>query len=683
MKDSPAMKLTIIDDLLKAKPKKRGKILKEMHARNLAYFAKHAPGALTSALNVLGSGRFEMRINDTFLDILDRKAGGAYCHPPGKLLDYVRDFGAWHHSAWIDRLSVTHAYMGDDEHSDVRRKLITSIYEHVPEALKHLVSGEVILPKLKDGRRYSGTTIFLGIYTGLHIVQYLNTTAVKDVIFIEPDMECLALSCFFLDYEAIHHRFGKVVLHAGPNLPENPIDYLVTTAQITSAVWLRMLKAYPFGTFDEIIRRVSIRWNAFHEIRVPFDRELRNLAYGARNLQAGLPVLATPPKLSEGSRIAIVTSGPSLTNELPWLKENQDRLIIIAAHSAVRVLRGAGIKPDFQCTLDTELDEPLLKKLDMYRDVPLIAYYKADPKIFENFSEVLLFNEDNKANVVDFNFKLSYTHPTSGNVAVALAVCFRPSVIYLAGLDLGFREASQSHAPGTWHDDDEGAGHRTMQLADVLPAEANFEQSAGQIYTYSYLNNARAGIEVALSTVASATRVANLSDGIRIANSTPTHSEDEAIVPYPAKESDLRAIRAAFSTDAATIWKPYMWSATTALDNFRASLFASLEMKTFDWLKFARAADMAWQIAAVKNINEGGGDFRTEAFGKLALDLLTDWYRALCHTRTPAEATKVYQFGLAAFREVLAPLNFPTELDGFAGAGSSNPVTEAMDNPDT
>ncbi len=669
------MKLTIIDDLLKAKPKKRGKLLEDMHVRNLDYFRKHASDVLFNALAGLGSGRFEMRINNSFLDILDRRAGGAYCHPPGRLLDYLRDFGSWHHTAWIDKLSVTHDHLGNDEHSDVRRKFISAIYENNAQGmLQTMVSGQVVLPKLKDSRRYSGTTIFLGIHSGLHIVQYLNTTVVKDVIFIEPDLECLALSCFFLDYAAIHRRFGKVVLHAGSNLPENPIDYLVTTASITSAVWLRMLPAYPSDAFDEIIRRISIRWNAFHEIRVPFDRELRNLGYGARNLKACLPVLSASPELSKASRIAVVASGPSLADDLPWLRENRDKLIIISVHSAVRVLRGAGIKPDFQCTLDTEIDEPLLKQLDFYPDVPLVAYYKADPKMFESFNEVLLFPEQNKANVVDFNFKLNYTHPTSGNTAVALATCFRPATIYLVGLDLGFRDASRSHAPGTWHDDNEGAGHATTMAADVLVAEANFEQSAGQIYTYSYLNNARAYIEAALSAVAGTTRIANFSDGIRIAHTTSARSGEETLAPYPTRESDLGKIRAAFATDPATIWKPYQRTAAEALEDFRASLNASLDMKTFDWLNFARAADMAWNEAAVKSLNAEKDDFRIEAFGKLMLDLLIDWYRALCHTRTPAESDKVFQLGYAALCSTLDSLSFPPELDGLVQTAPEMPA---------
>jgi Protein of unknown function DUF115/Glycosyltransferase Maf N-terminal domain len=657
------MKLSNMDDLLKANPKKRKKILIDTHAKNLEYFRKNAPASLYDSLRVLGSGRFEIRLNDTFLDILDRNAGGGFCHPPGRLLDYVRDFGGWHHTAWQDRLSVTHAYLGGEEHSEVRKKFISGIYDHAPQILEHATSWQVRLPKLKDGRRYSGTTIFLGIFTGLHIAQYLNTTLLKDIILIEPDMDRLALSCFFLDYTALHQRFGHVILHAGGDMPENPINYLMATANVTSAVWLRLLPAYPFGQFDEIIRRVSIRWNALHEIRVPFDREIRNLKYGAKNLQARLPVLAEKAVLSEGSRIVVVGSGPSLESDLSWLKKNQKRLIIISAHSAARVLKAAGISPDFYCTLDTEIEPPLLKKLDLDPNIPLFAYYKADPALLAAFKEVFLFHEENKANVVNFKSPLHHTHPTSGNTAVALAVFFKPSVLYLAGMDLGFKDAQRSHAAGTWHDDDEGAGHQATLASDILPAEANFTESVGEIFTYSYLNNARGTVEIAVHSAGDTTRVVNLSDGIRIAHAVPAHSAEEVVSAYPKKKKDLQAIRSAFSTDPAQVWLPYKKTAKETLDGFRQHLIEQVQLKKFDWLGFGRAIDQAWNIAANHSFREGEGDFRCEAFAKLIHDLLIDWYRALCHTLTPAEAETLYNLGLTSLTAVLNELDFGPELD--------------------
>jgi hypothetical protein len=657
------MKLTIIDDLLKSDVKRRKKVLLSMHEKNIAYFRKHAPESLANELVVLGTGRFELRINEAFLDILDRSQGGACCHPPGRLLDYVRDFGGWHHTAWHDRLSVTHSILSDDEHSQIRQKFVMDIYEKAPALVSNRGTGKVVLPKLKDGRRYSGTTIFLGIHSGLHIVQYLNTTVVKDAIFIEPDMECLALSCFFLDYGALHRRFGRVMMHVGPDLPENPLDYLVTSASVTSAVWLRMLPAYPSDKFDEIIRRISMRWNAFHEIRVPFDREMRNLGYGAKNLRSGLPVLAGTPALSARSRIVVVGSGPSLDKDLPWLAENQHRLIIIAAHSAAKVLKKAGVKPDFYCTLDTEIPEDLLKKLDMDPDVSLLAYYKASPSLFEGFREVLLYHEENKANAVRFNVRVDYTHPTSGNSSVAMAVFFRPKNIFLAGMDLGFRDANRSHASGTWHDEDEGAGHAATLASDVLPGLPNFDESKGQIFTYSYLNNARGSVEAALGSVAHEARIVNFSDGVKIAFATAAKTSDSVLDAYPEKQADLEAIRGAFSTDVAAVWTPYDRSAAVALDGFRQRLKDRVKLKQFDWLQFAQAVDDAWRFAATATVEEGGGDFRIEVFTKLIHDLLMDWYRVLCHTITKSEAESAYRFGFASFSAVLDSLKFTAELE--------------------
>lgn len=672
------MKLTIVEELLKAKVSKRKKILVAMHEKNLAYFRQNAPPALVQELVTLGSGRFEMRLNDTFLDILDRKAGGACCHPPGRLLDYSREFGSWHHTAWLDRLSVTHVSLANDEHSRLRTNLINDLYDRVPDLLRYRSSGEVVLPRTKDGRRYSGTTIFLGVFSGLHIVHYLNTTVLKDAIFIEPDVECLALSCFFLDYTAIHRRFGRLVLHAGTDLPENPIDYLVSTASVTSAVWLRMLPAYPSTKFEEIIRRVSIRWNAFHEIRVHSDQELKNLDYGAKHLKSGRPILATRPALSKSSRIVVVGSGPSLEHDLPWLAANRDKFIVICAHSAGKVLKRAGITPDFYCMLDTELEGDLLAKLDMDADVPMLAYYKANPEILAHFREVLLFHEENKANVVDFKTKVMHTHPTTGNTAVALAAFFEPSTLYLAGMDLGFRDASKSHAAGTWHDDEGGAGHATIQASDNLKAESNFPESAGEIYTYSYLNNARATIEVALMKVSQTVRVVNLSDGVRIAYASPAHSVDEQVAPYPNRASDLDAIRASFSDRAAPSWRAYPRTATETLDGFRNHLRRIMTLREFDWLAFGRAVDNAWNEAATQSVRDGGGDdFRVEAFAKLIHDLLMDWYRVLCLSRTKSEADAAYAAGLKSFSAVLDELKYGPELVDFDSRCKS-----ATDAPD-
>jgi len=57
-----------------------------------------------------------------------------------------------------------------------------------------------------------------------------------------------------------------------------------------------------------------------------------------------LPVLV-PDRLAADSPVVLVASGPSLTAQLPWLKQHQKNLNLVAAGSALGALLHAGIRP--------------------------------------------------------------------------------------------------------------------------------------------------------------------------------------------------------------------------------------------------------------------------------------------------------------------------------------------------
>ena len=644
----------------KTKPKRRPKILQDIHDRNVAFFKRRNP-PLGEALENLGTGGFVIRFNEDFLDILEHSTN-QYAHPPGKLLDYIETVASWHHTGWIDKLEVVHRQTGVHEHGQILQSFYQALHQVLPRILERMQSGIIQLPKLPHRQRFSGSTVFLGALTGLHIVHYLNTTEVRDIFIIEPDIHKFALSCWFVDYPAIEKRFGRLVLHVGEDMPESPLDFLMGTSPIVAAIWLRILPIYPSPYFDEVIARTNLRWRSIHEILVPFDRELRNLGYGAANLRAGYPILCKTPQLSENCRIAVVGSGPSLEDDIPWLKANQDKVIIFAVHSSVRVLRKHGIRPDFQVTLDTELLEDL-PKLQLDPEVPFVVYYKIDPRAIEGFKTVLMVPENGKANVVRFKRPVTYTHPTSGNTAIAVALFMQAPETYLMGLDLGFREAERSHAPGTWHDDEGGAGHGDAKWRDNVKARANFDESEGQIFTHAYYNYSRAAVEGAIASLANGREVYNLSDGVQIKGAVPRRSGDTELGAYQDKKEDLAAIHSAFVRGQEDVWDPYEQSGTELLEEMRQTLLEALEMKHPDWLAFAKALDTAWAKTFSHHLSRYPGDLRIEAYNKLAQDLLSHWLRVMIFTRTPFEFSSGFAAGLEQLRAALERLQWPGEVD--------------------
>lgn len=654
------MKQTVIEELKKTKPKRRPDVLRKIHARNVAFFKRRNP-ELGEALEELGTGGFEIRFNEEFLDVIEIGTG-QYAHPQGRLLEYIETVANWHHTGWIDKLEPVHLYTGEHGHGALLKQFYEALHRALPQVPERMATGAIQLPRLPDGRRFSGSTVFLGALTGLHIVHYLNTTEVRDIFIIEPDPNKFALSCWFVDYSAIEKRFGRLVLHVGEDMPESPLDFLMNTSPVVAGIWLRMLPIYPSALFDEVIARVNLRWRSIHEILVPFDREQRNLVYGAANLRAGYPILCKTPQLSENCRIAVVGSGPSLENDIPWLKANRDKLIVFAVHSSVRVLRKHGIVPDFQVTLDTEL-LPHLPKLQLDPEIPLVCYYKIDPKAIEGFKTVLMVPESGKANPVRFKRVVTHTHPTSGNTALGVALFMQAPETYLLGLDLGFRAAEKSHAAGSWYDDAGGAGHADASSRDNIKTKANFGESVGEIHTHSYYNISRMFMETAIGALAGERKVYNLSDGAAIKGAEPRRSSGIELETGGDREQDMLAIREAFVREQQDMWEPYPQQGAGVLQEMRKDLLDALRMKHPSWLAYAQALDSAWDKASFLHMQRHPGDLRIEIFGGLLQDLLRDWLRVMVFTRTPAQFDTGYKVGLEELKKALERLEWPADLD--------------------
>ncbi len=655
------MSLNFLEELKKVPPKKRIKLLNEMREKNINFFLKRNP-QLGQFIENAGTGGYNINISGDFLEVTHVETG-QLCHPKTGLERYVKELGSPHHTGWIDKLRVEHSIAHGIEHGEKIEMFLRQLYPVLPEISGRVASGEISLPKTQDKKRFSGLTIFLGTFLGFHIAHYLLNTEVRDVVIVEPDLYKFALSCWFLDYTIIEKRFGRLVLHVGPDMPLTPEAFIDQTG-VSSTVWLRLLPAYPSPFFDEVIHRFELKWRALYEVFVPFDREVRNLCYGAQNLQQHLPINYLSPSLSKNSRIAVVASGPSLDNDLDWLAQNQDNLIIFAAHSAVKTLLHHGIRPDFQCSLDTELDEALLDKLALDSDIPFISYYKANPNSLKRFKTVLLVNDANKANPVKFNQLLHYTHPTTGNLMLATACYAQPEVIYLLGLDLGTKDAHKDHVKGYWAESDKIASaplsKEEMIARGLLPVVANFAEDGNVIYTQSYHNVARKEIESLLLSVQGKIQVFNLSDGARILYSQAMRTKDVLLTAYPEKAIDIACFKASF-TDT-VVYQRYDTAMESVLEGMSETLAQLFRLKNFDWQLFVELLDDAWVKILQHSVIRESGDARVEAYGKLITDLLTEWYRVIIFTRTPKETALVFKAGLECMLAVLRSLQVPAVL---------------------
>lgn len=154
----------------------------------------------------------------------------------------------------------------------------------------------------------------------------------------------------------------------------------------------------------------------------------------------------------DGATAAVLGGGPSLDELIPWIREHQDDLVIIAASRICRRLREAGITPHIVVSIDpTELSFDISKEfLELDPRVVLVhANHVAFPLLAQWRGRSLYLDRRFPWAGKDDNDNLWAAGPTVGNTAFALARAMGFGTIVFAGIDLCHSVEGYTHARGS------------------------------------------------------------------------------------------------------------------------------------------------------------------------------------------------------------------------------------------
>lgn len=174
---------------------------------------------------------------------------------------------------------------------------------------------------------------------------------------------------------------------------------------------------------------------------------------GFRNFLGNFPnILGAPDigpwsRLGKGRSAVIVGAGPSVENQLDWLKANRSSLVILAADTMLNPLLKAGIDPDLVCSLErTRPVVDLLKKAKA-SESQLCGASVLDPDCFSDFENnyrVFYLGVDYENFITLKRNRMSTGHSCVG-VAMALCSLMEFSKIFLMGIDLCWSASGSSH----------------------------------------------------------------------------------------------------------------------------------------------------------------------------------------------------------------------------------------------
>ena len=312
---------------------------------------------------------------------------------------------------------------------------------------------------------------FFGIGNGIELHTLCSNDKIKRVVIMEPNVELIYIVLNLLDYSTY---ITSKKLHIEHSIDMNFSSITSILEHSEGKVYAKLFELETFSSYyeksfsKEFKRLALVMSDAFYSIIISHGNCAIDSLMGISHHIKNLPKLVTCPRICDFSGKAnaktavIVSTGPSLSKQIPLLKKIQNYVTIICVDASFPILEKHGIKPDFVTVLE--------------RIPETGKFFKNNKKKFQddvNFVLVSIVHEDiinaiRGGNIILQMRPHSYTKyfklddfgylgegMSAANLAHDLAYFIDAKNIILIGQDLAFGEDNTSHAEGHLYGEDE------------------------------------------------------------------------------------------------------------------------------------------------------------------------------------------------------------------------------------
>ncbi|EKQ8013075.1 motility associated factor glycosyltransferase family protein [Campylobacter coli] len=306
---------------------------------------------------------------------------------------------------------------------------------------------------------------FYGFGNGILFKALLQNKNHQHIVVFEKDIEIIWIMFHILDFSSELQSARLMVLQ---------------TSSLDIEFFSNFCSSKPFFQFSRIyfLELMSHYYERFHEDILGLNKKLAEnfknsiVSHGNDPLDAlqgieqfvyNLPQMITHPSYKEllskrkgiSDTAIIVSTGPSLTKQLPLLKKYASKATIFCADSSYPILAKHGIKPDYVCMLErTEITAEFFNHDfgEFDKDIVFICAGVVHPKAIEYLKggnrkylimpRYLYFPIYIKLNKY---FYFLYNTPSVAHMSYFLSVLLNHKNIILIGQDLAYAENGNSH----------------------------------------------------------------------------------------------------------------------------------------------------------------------------------------------------------------------------------------------
>ncbi|EOI6795997.1 motility associated factor glycosyltransferase family protein, partial [Campylobacter jejuni] len=327
---------------------------------------------------------------------------------------------------------------------------------------------------------------FYGFGNGVLFKALLQNKNHQHIVVFEKDIEIIWIMFHILDFSHELQNARLIVLNTNKLEIQdyNELCSFKPFFQFSRIYFLELMSHYYERFHEDVLELNKKLAENFKNSIVSHGNDPLDALQGIEQFVYNLPQMITHPSYKEllskrkgiSDTAIIVSTGPSLTKQLPLLKKYASKATIFCADSSYPILAKHGIKPDYVCMLErTELTAEFFNHDfgEFDKDIMFICAGVVHPKAIEYLKgrnrkyliipRYLYFPIYIKLKYFDF----LYNTPSVAHMSYFLSVLLNHKNIIFIGQDLAYAENGNSHP-----DDYQNSANYESQMYEHILTEA-------------------------------------------------------------------------------------------------------------------------------------------------------------------------------------------------------------------
>ncbi|EAI1799331.1 DUF115 domain-containing protein [Campylobacter jejuni] len=354
----------------------------------------------------------------------------------------------------------------------------TFLYENVIDELNSMLN------TYNDKYLLYPVLYFYGFGNGILFKALLQNKNHQHIVVFEKDIEIIWIMFHILDFSS-ELQSARLMILENDKLQTQDYTELCSSKpffQFSRIYFLELMSHYYERFHEDVLELNKKLVQYFKDSIISHGNDSTDTLQGIEQFVYNLPSMITHPSYKEllskrkgiSDTAIIVSTGPSLTKQLPLLKKYASKATIFCADSSYPILAKHGIKPDYVCMLErTEITAEFFNHDfgEFDKDIVFVCAGVVHPKAIEYLKgktfiitqKVLAFPY--YINLKDFSYAavgFSVAHTLS-----YLATYLNHKNIIFIGQDLAYAENGNSHP-----DDYQNSANYESQMYEHILTEA-------------------------------------------------------------------------------------------------------------------------------------------------------------------------------------------------------------------